>query len=200
MLRDEIGPMLRSNGWKGSGKNYSRSSELYRAFIIFQKNRWNTKDEVKFTADLGVLSDEAIAERQAEHLEARQRWGPDVVVIPTWGQWSTRLGHLLPPPKDRQWWRLLTGRPPERTVGEVLDAISTYGLPVIERQMERPSVQPSAVIERPGELTGRHFMPNGDIRWHNVGGERLYRPTRCPERSAHEFEPPEPRAESRSTC
>ena len=55
MLRNEISPTLRSQGWKGSGKSYSRSSRPYRAFIIFHKSRWNTKDEVEFTADLGVL-------------------------------------------------------------------------------------------------------------------------------------------------
>src|ERR1700689_1536492 len=106
MLRNDVAPMLRSHGWKGSGKDYKRSSELYRAFINFQKNRWNTKDEVEFTVNVGVLSDEALAECDAARLEARERWGRDIVAIPTWGQWSTRIGHLLPSQGDK-WWRIL---------------------------------------------------------------------------------------------
>jgi hypothetical protein len=39
---------------------------------------------------------------------------------------------------------------------------------------EKPRVEPSAIIERRGQVTGQHFLPDGDIRSHNVGGERLY--------------------------
>jgi hypothetical protein len=173
LLRDRVAPMLRSNGWKGSGKDYRRASELYRAGINFQKSRWNSKDEVEFTVNLWVLSDEAMAERSVATIEARHRWGSDIVVIPTWGGWSIRIGWLLPPKTD-YWWRLNTGTSPERTQSEVLEALSDYALPAIDRQMEKPRVEPAAIIERPGQLTGHQYLPNGDIRHHNVGGQRLY--------------------------
>ena len=176
VLRDQIAPMLRSRGWKGSGRDFKRTSDLYRAFINFQKSVHNTKDEVEFTVNLGVLNDEAIAERSAAWKRAIEEWGRDVVVIPTWGSWSARIGFLFPTPSDK-WWRLVTGRAPDKVVSEVSNAFTEYALPAIERQMDKPRVEPSFIIETRGQLCGQHTTDAGEMRWHNVGGERISRLT-----------------------
>ena len=172
LLRDKVAPMLRAHGWKGSGPNYNRSSDPYSTSINFQKNRYNTKDEVEFTVNLAVLHDGVIGDLQMAQKMAREQWGRDTIVVPTWGIWRARLGDLLP--MQRYWWRLLTGRSPERTTKDVLSAFSDFALPAVNRQLERPRIEPSFIIERRGSLVGEHRLANGDIRWHNVGGERLY--------------------------
>jgi Domain of unknown function (DUF4304) len=173
ILRNEIAPMLRAHGWKGSGKHYKCASDPYRAFIEFEKSVDDTKDEVAFTANLGVLNDDAIAERLQAWERAREQWGHDVVVIPTWGEWETRIGFLLPIRSDKWWW-LLTGRSPDRKVAELREAFSEFALPVMETQMKKSRVEPSFIVETRGRPLGPHVLEDGNIRWHNVGGERLY--------------------------
>ena len=173
VLRDQVAPVLRAHGWKGSGREYKRASDLYRAFINFQKSVHNTKDEVEFTVNLGVLNDDAIAERSAAWGEAIEQWGRDVIAIPTWGSWVTRIGFLLPTRRDK-WWRLVTGKSPEKIATEVVNALTDYALPAVEQQMNKPRVEPGFVIERRGRLCGSNILANGDIRWHNVGGGRIY--------------------------
>ena len=173
MLRLEIAPMLRTQGWKGSGKDFKRSSDLYRAYINFQKSQHNTRDEVSFTVNLGVLNEEANAEQQAARRDLREKWGSDAVLLPTWGSWSRRLGHLLPIGRDK-WWRLLSGKSPEQTMADVRDALINVALPTIQSQMNKPRVEPSFIIESKGSRCGQHDLPSGDRRWYNVGGRRLF--------------------------
>jgi hypothetical protein len=165
--------MLRVKGWKGSGQDYKYASGLYRASINFQKNRYNTKDEVEFTVNLAVWNDGARDEFNTAHKLALENWGRDAIVIPTWGTWHARIGHLLPIQADK-WWRLLTGRSPERTTTEILSAFSNFALPALTKQMEKPRIEPAFVIERRGSRSGERIMSNGDRSFNNVGGERLY--------------------------
>ncbi len=96
----------------------------------FQKSRYNTKDTVEFTINLGA------AYAPTSH-----------------GYWHDRIGEVMPARRDT-WWTLRAGHPIEPVAGEVLAAIRTYGWPAILAALDSPGFPPDPAYRWP-----RSFPP-----------------------------------------
>jgi len=57
LLRDQVGPLLRAEGFRGSGQSWRLEHPSGNAALIrIQRSRWNTADSVLFTINLAVAS------------------------------------------------------------------------------------------------------------------------------------------------
>jgi hypothetical protein len=127
MLRLEIGPGLRSLGFKGSGGRYVLPDDDSWLLVAFQKDRYNRADLARFTVNLTSVDKETWADARAT-----QPWLPEQpsgsTHYPVEGTRVIRLGSLLPRGEDR-WWAVATSRDTTRVAAEILAAIEGAGLP-----------------------------------------------------------------------
>jgi hypothetical protein len=102
--------------------------------IGLQKSASNTRDLVKFTANVSVTTKAEWDKKRIDQSYLGERPSPNEH---PWG-WGTRIGHLMPAQKDT-WWKLHTGDDCEPVAREVLDAIENYALPrmLIELEAKR---------------------------------------------------------------
>ena len=96
MLRTDVAPVLRSHGFRGSGKTFSLPSETHWILIGFQGSMYNTRARVDFTVNWMVMRrDEWIEEwRKLERPE-----DPPKPIA------ADRIGFLMPGGVDR-WWSI----------------------------------------------------------------------------------------------
>lgn len=173
LIRDTVAPLLCTSGFKRSGLHFERYAGDYRAYVGIQKSRDNTRDSVSFTMNLSVYSQRAVNDRMEALTEARGRWGSKVLTFAISGEWRVRIGELLPGGQDK-WWTLDNPARMDAVADEVVEALSGFGLPVIERELQRPLTSPTYVVEMRGTRVGWHHGPDGVITPFNIGGERLF--------------------------
>ena len=129
MIHELITPALRRLGMNSVG-GYRHDSGEYTGYLGFQKSRYNTKDTVEFTINIGAA------------------------YAPTSdGYWHDRIGKVTPARRDT-WWTLRAGHPIEPVAGEVLAAIRTYGWPAILAALDSPGFPPDPAYRWP-----RSFPP-----------------------------------------
>jgi hypothetical protein len=169
MLREQIAPGLRQFGFKGSGKRYRLpSDDGYNGFVDFQASRHSTKSGVEFWVNVGVWHPEAVVERA----EA-QRASPNAWIFPLWGEWRTQLSGLAPQTIE-PWEKVEAMTSTEALSEKVLEAIGEYALPAMQREIDRPKVTPSCIVESRGVLGGATSIPqDGVVRYVNIGGVRI---------------------------
>lgn len=138
MMREEIAPELRQMGFKGSGQSFTLPSETHWVLLGFQKSRASNAKDVLFTVNVTVVSKRAWVEARSDRSYVPERPSANIFYGPF--AWQRRIGDLLPDRQDR-WWTVDTRVSMESVKVEVVDAIRTYALPAIERQ----------VAQKPGE-------------------------------------------------
>jgi hypothetical protein len=57
VLKEGITSILKENGFKKKGQNYFKSVGEIGHAINIQKDKWNSKDEIRFTINLGIFSE-----------------------------------------------------------------------------------------------------------------------------------------------
>jgi hypothetical protein len=74
-VREQLGPLLRSEGFRGSGQSWRLAHPSGNAALgYFQRSRWNTADRVEFVINLTVASKVGW-----DWKRSRERWrGPTV--------------------------------------------------------------------------------------------------------------------------
>ncbi len=115
MMRDRVGPAVRELGFTGRTRDFRYQEGPMRAGVVLQKSRWNTKDEVEFTFNIGARNESTGA---------------------TFG--IGRLGHLLPE-MEGTWWRVTTEASASVTAAAVVRAMRDYALPAIQALFADPS-------------------------------------------------------------
>lgn len=56
VLKEGICPILKENGFRRKGQNFFKPLDEVGHIINIQKDKWNSKDEIKFTINIGVFS------------------------------------------------------------------------------------------------------------------------------------------------
>lgn len=138
-------PLLKSLGFRKSGPHFFRASADATCHISFQSSQWNSPDRSRFTVYLWTYLP-AIAIANGEILiaePAKQRFG----------HCGTRIGHLLPEPKDH-WWQIVTQADVPQIADEVRSAIEKYAIPYLAR-----AVTLRGVADLSGYLPGIGSFP-----------------------------------------
>ena len=124
LVREQLGPLLRSEGFRGSGQSWRLEHPSGNAALIyFQRSRWNTADRVEFLINLAVAS-KVVWEWQLSRDPWRGRAGrPSALYVNDCPLWL-RIG--APSSEGRgegAWWTISTGMrlaPLATSVGQAL--------------------------------------------------------------------------------
>jgi hypothetical protein len=117
---------MRDGGFQGSGQDFHRRYDSNWAAVNFQRNRYSTAAELKFTVNLGTAS--------AVVLEADRR-PVDLPVREVDCHWRLRIGGLLAGGRDT-WWSVSANEGPRRLDGlaaAVVPALKHRAIPELER-------------------------------------------------------------------
>jgi HEAT repeats/Domain of unknown function (DUF4304) len=114
MMRDRVGPAMRELGFTGRTRNFYYQQGPMRASVELQKSRWNTKDEVDFTFNIGARNEDSGT---------------------TMG--LGRPNHLVPD-MDSPWWQVTTEASVTVTGDGVVRAMRDFVLPAILALFEDP--------------------------------------------------------------
>jgi hypothetical protein len=172
-IRDTVAPRLRGRGFTRSNLDFEKLQDPFRVVINFQRREGRIKGSVTFTINLHVINTVAAAEQEAALQAGQRQWGRHIVLLPTGGEWTVRVGDVLAYPTD-VWWTIKDGSPHDDVVRDVLSALFEHALPATERELENPTmVAPRYVIETRGASLTHHRDPDGRQVWLNIGGVRL---------------------------
>jgi len=94
LLRRRVAPVLRAQGYAGSGQDFHRTIDGNWAAINVQRDRYSTSAEVPFTINLGTAS--VVVRKEDGH-------PPDEPAREVECHWRFRVGELLPGRTDT-WW------------------------------------------------------------------------------------------------
>ena len=119
---------LRRAGFRKEGRTFRRVRSACTEVVNVQVSQWSSRDALSFTINLGVFFPEV--QRGLEGYLALRlgQGGPKEFDC----QVRTRLGALMPEASDK-WWKLRAPRGPSPRPGELGDALTTLGLPWLER-------------------------------------------------------------------
>ncbi len=126
MLRLEVAPRLRALGFTGSGSSFVLPADDWWQVVGFQKDRHSRADRVRFTVNLTVAGKAAWATERARDpsLPGRPSGNTRYAAASV-----TRLGLLLPPRHEDQWWEVVPGTSTTATATRISDAIERHALP-----------------------------------------------------------------------
>ncbi|HRW19722.1 MAG TPA: DUF4304 domain-containing protein [Dermatophilaceae bacterium] len=133
-LRDDIAPILREMGFRGSGRRYTLPHSDRYAVVAFQTQRTKLADRVKFTVNVSV-----VGKRQWEAARASDPSLPEIpsAVLrygPESGVWHRRLGSLVD--GHERWWTLHeSGTKRALVAHDVLATISGVIVPALVERL-----------------------------------------------------------------
>lgn len=132
LMRLHVAPALRDLGFKGSGAVFNLPEAGFWASVGFQRSVYSDRDEVRFTANLTVVSRSVWQAIRAEKPYLPERPAPNTF----YGRsvWQERIGGLLPGGEDK-WWHLGPDTDLEALARDVVAAISDFGLPAMRARI-----------------------------------------------------------------
>jgi hypothetical protein len=140
-LRSDIAPRLRDAGFSGSGQDFHRRIGRNWAVVNFQRDRYSTAQELRFTVNLGTASAAALA-ASGEDPDAPP---PEVIC-----HWRQRIGALLPLHHD-VWWTIRDSADQSdlhALTQEVGDALTERAMPELERMANDQAILLSSSSDR----------------------------------------------------
>lgn len=139
VVRIGLAPFLKEQGFTRKSRTLYKTVGEAIQIVNVQANKWNKGSHGSFTVNLGVYF-----RTIGELTDGR------VTDLPKPGQFtaSTRLGQLLPNPRDK-WWKLRPKRwwefsdrfTPDNAATQVVDALRRHGLPWLERASTREGLR-----------------------------------------------------------
>jgi hypothetical protein len=164
LLRDHVGPELRSRGFKGPSGRYEKVVGDYRVRIGFQKSKWSDRAHVDYRLNLGVTHPPSQARFNEANQEAKAI-GKEWEYAPA-GSWYAAFpgpnvamsGRILDPesfarmesaPPEHHW---ITLRPTDDIAdhaARLMRDIDNCVSPEIERQLLAPLEKPTPPQDRP---------------------------------------------------
>lgn len=110
LVREQLGPLLRSEGLRGSGQSWRLEHPSGNAALIyFQRSKWNTADRVEFLINLAVASKVAWDWQLSREPERGPTARPSALYVNDCPLWL-RIG--APASEGRgegAWWTITTG-------------------------------------------------------------------------------------------
>lgn len=144
VLTSRWAPLLRAEGFKGSGKVYVLPDERDWVMLGFQSSTSSSAAGVKFTINLlvaGKAPYEAARER-ASYLSARP--SPNVLGGPY--RYLQRVGQLTH--GADHWWWLRAGENAEPVIEEIIQVLAEIAIPKLRAEMNDQSPGPRGTFEK----------------------------------------------------
>jgi Domain of unknown function (DUF4304) len=119
-----IAPKLKAHSFKRRRLAFARPFTHGFDVLVFQKSSWNNKHDARFTIGLGIYWS-----------KAQEKLGRVISGTPFSDMACTvfrRIGHLIPPPKDR-WWTVTDEQSVTNLEPEIWQAVEDFALPWFDR-------------------------------------------------------------------
>ena len=135
IMRDRVAPVLREEGFHGSGQVFTLPSDSHYALLGFQRRRVSDRQRVLFTVNVSAVDREAWATAVAEKPALGDR--PNANTF--YGAWAeqARIGQLLPGPEGDKWWEVTPGASLGALADDVLGALTSYAVPWLRAHFDR---------------------------------------------------------------
>ncbi len=120
---EPLRPVMKQLGFAKSGRNWRRRRDSSVQVVNVQASYYNTDESGTFTVNLGVYFpavDEIVGERPAESAPSEASC-----------DFRKRIGRLMPAGRD-YWWEVRPGAPLLEISDEVVEAVTTLGLPWLD--------------------------------------------------------------------
>jgi hypothetical protein len=136
LVREQLGPLLRSEGLRGSGQSWRLEHPSGNAALLyFQRSRWNTTDRVEFLINLAVAS-KVVWNWQL----TREPWRgptarPSALYVNDCPLWL-RIG--APSSEGRgegAWWTITTGMRLAPLAASVTEALRDQAIPLLRNHL-----------------------------------------------------------------
>jgi hypothetical protein len=124
LVSESIAPLLKSKGFKRRKLAFSRPFENGFDVFLVQKSSWNSRDDARFTINLGVYWTEA--QKILGRVTTGFPFSDKSCVV------FRRIGDIMIPRKDR-WWIVSKTYPVEEIRGDVMFKIEFVTLPWFEK-------------------------------------------------------------------
>jgi len=124
-LSTDIGPILRARGWTKTGPTFHLRQPQGWGVVNFQKSPWGSRDETRFTINLGVALDAL-----APIFDRDPAKKPPSSMC----EWSDRIGSFLEPARDT-WWIVNGGSDLEALTNEIGPVVVDLALPPINERL-----------------------------------------------------------------
>jgi hypothetical protein len=130
LVREQLGPLLRSEGFGGSGQSWRLEHPSGNAALIyFQRSKWNTADRVEFLINLAVASKVAWDWQLSREPERGPTARPSALYVNDCPLWL-RIG--APASEGRgegAWWTITTGMRLAPLAASVTEALRGRTIP-----------------------------------------------------------------------
>jgi hypothetical protein len=160
-VHDQIAPLLREAGYRGSGQNFHRRFGRNWGVVNFQKSSFGSRDEVSFYVNLGTAS-AVVLEASGENVEKP----PAEATC----HWRTRLEELVPGRGVK--WKIRTGID-ETTLGEITEEVRRdmreVGLPAVEAHISDEKIL-QALLAGDGHREYWYDVDSAGVLLHAMGG------------------------------
>ena len=132
LVREQLGPLLRSEGLRGSGQSWRLEHPSGNAGLIyFQRSKWNTADRVEFLINLAVASKVAWDWQLSREPERGPTARPSALYVNDCPLWL-RIG--APASEGRgegAWWTITTGMRLAPLATSVTEALRDRAVPLL---------------------------------------------------------------------
>jgi hypothetical protein len=134
MHRNEVAPRLRELGFKGSAGMYVLPDDEWWRVVAFKKDRYSTRDWVRFTVNLALTAKDEWAEQGTRRDRPRRHPSGAIELV----GYHSRIGNQMPPRGEDRWWEIGVDRlvkaaapptSPDLVGREVVAAITGFGVP-----------------------------------------------------------------------
>lgn len=161
-MKDRISPVLRENGWRGSGQQFwLTNSQGTHTWIGFHRSRHNTRHRVQFAITVTSITQQEWLEIQArsESEAARKRPGN----FRYWLGWYSDPEAMLGL-KEEHWWRIWSQDDADAVAEEVVRLLEEVVFPYMQAKLtadELPTPPADWTWSAPcrGDLVDRETMP-----------------------------------------
>jgi Domain of unknown function (DUF4304) len=132
LVREQLGPLLRSEGFGGSGQSWRLEHPSGNAALIyFQRSRWNTADRVEFLINLAVVSKVGWDWQLSRQPERGPTARPSALYVNDCPLWL-RIGAPSSEGKGQDaWWTISTGMGLAALAASVGEALRGRAIPLL---------------------------------------------------------------------
>src|SRR2546422_4950306 len=134
ILSSQISPFLRAKGFRRKGRTFHKWVGNNCQVVNFQGSVSSDRLHHRFTINVSVF-----------YSELYRSWtGTDSIPeFPTEPecQWRQRIGNLLPEHRDK-WWEIALDDTTDVLGAELVDALETYALPVLDARVQQEPSRP----------------------------------------------------------
>lgn len=132
LLREQLGPLLRSEEFRGSGPSWRLEHPSGNAALLyFQRSRWNTADRVEFLINLAVASKIGWDWKLSREPERGPSAGPSALYVNDCPLWL-RIGAPTSEGRDEgAWWTITTGMRLAPLAASVTEALRGRAIPLL---------------------------------------------------------------------